>query len=105
MFFLKNNVITEFEIPINEFLKKQGHSCGSQITETSYALGAITGGIIICDNKGNSIQTIDKKSLLQDESINALYTDKDNSCTRGVNLVNIFFFLFFCKFSERWRNG
>ncbi len=85
MFFLKDNTITEFEIPINEFLKKQGHSCGSQISETNYALGTITGGLIILDNKGNLVQLIDKKSLLQDESINALYTDKNKSLWVATN--------------------
>ncbi|MCF6366422.1 MAG: SpoIIE family protein phosphatase [Bacteroidales bacterium] len=79
MFLLRNNTITEFEIPINDFLKKQGHTCGSKISETNYALGTHTGGIIISDDKGRSVQIIDKNSSLQDETINALYTDRYNS--------------------------
>ena len=84
-FILNNNVITDFNVEINNFLKANGHTCGDQITETTYALGTFTGGVIISDNKGNPLQIIDKNSLLQDESVNALFTDKDKSLWIATN--------------------
>lgn len=85
MFVLKNNEIIEFEVQINDFLKKYGHSCGVKTSEKKYALGTQTGGVIISDEKGKTIQVIDKNSLLQDETINALYTDKDKSLWIATN--------------------
>ena len=95
MFLLNNNEINDFDIKINNFIKENGHTCGSQITKTNYALGTFTGGIIISDSKGNPIQIIDKNSLLQNESINALF--KYNSHNDELNVVwNSFINLFSC---------
>jgi len=85
MFILRNNEIVELEIQINDFLKKQGHSCGVKTSNKNYALGTLTGGIVLSNEKGQTIQIIDKNSLLQDESINALYTDKDKSLWIATN--------------------
>ena len=85
MFVLRNNKILEFEVQINDFLKKQGHSCGIKISKKKYALGTLTEGVLISDENGKMIQIIDKNSLLQDESINALYTDRDKSLWIATN--------------------
>ncbi|MCD4792137.1 MAG: SpoIIE family protein phosphatase [Bacteroidales bacterium] len=93
LFLLKNNVITDFDVDINNFIKAHGHTCGDQITETTFALGTFTGGIIISDNKGKTLQIIDKNSLLQDESVNALFIDRNNSLwiatNNGISKVEI----------------
>ncbi len=85
MFLFNNNIISDFESEINTYIKNQGYTCGTQISAKEFAVGTSTGGILICNHKGQTIQIIDKKSNLQDQSINALYKDSNNSLWAATN--------------------
>jgi serine phosphatase RsbU (regulator of sigma subunit)/ligand-binding sensor domain-containing protein len=85
LFLLKDNIIRDFNVGINNFLRENGLTCGVKNQKSGYAFGTFTGGIIISDKEGKAIQKIDKNSLLQDESVNALFTDKDHSLWAATN--------------------
>ena len=75
-FILQNNSINDFDAPISEFIIKHGLRNGTQINENLYALGTLTAGVVLVNKRGELIQNIDKKSNLQDETVNAIYSDK-----------------------------
>lgn len=79
MFILKDHELVDFDIPVNSTIKQIGHTCGVKINETDFALGTYSGGIVICDKNGNILKIIDKNSLLQNETVNALFVDKENA--------------------------
>ncbi len=84
-FLLQNNNITDFDAPVNAFVKTHGFTGGLVASKSTYALGTLTGGVIITDIGGNIIQIIDKESRLQDETINKLYLDKRNDLWIATN--------------------
>ncbi len=79
IFLLKNNEIIVFESPINEYIKKYGLSCGIKSSKSNYAIGTLTGGIVLINESGKILKVIDRSSKLQDESINSLFLDKGAS--------------------------
>ena len=85
LFLLKNNLLQEFNSQANEFIKNNGLSCGIRTSSQQYAVGTELGGIVLFDEYGEIIQIINQSARLQDESINALFTDKNSSLWAATN--------------------
>jgi len=79
IFLLKNNEISIFNSPINEYLQKKGLTSGIKYSQSGYAIGTLTGGIVLMDVNGKIIKVIDRAAKLQDENINSLFIDKNAS--------------------------
>jgi len=85
LFLLKNNSLSEFDAPVNAFLRVNRLTCGIKTNKSSYAIGTATGGFVLANEKGEVIQLIDQSAKLQDEAINALYLDKNESLWAATN--------------------
>jgi len=81
---------TGFEA-VDKFLIQNLGFCGTELPNGSFAIGTLTGGILVFDHQGN-IQTIyNAEAGLQDNTIYKLYSDNNQqlwSCmNNGVSLV------------------
>jgi len=84
-FQLRDEQIENLEVPVNQYIKKHHFTSGVSLSESLFALGTFTGGVVLCDEQGRIIQIIDKKSKLQDETINSLFVDKQASLWLATN--------------------
>ncbi len=93
LFLLKNNQLSEFNSPVNQFLKENGLNCGIKTGSQEYAVGTAVGGIVLFNESGEIIQVVDQNAKLQDESINGLFIDKNMSLwaatDNGVSKIEI----------------
>ncbi len=66
---------------------------GTELSKNTYALGTITGGIIIVNDKGKIIHRINKKTGLQNQTIHYLFKDKQGglwaAMTYGISRIEI----------------
>ncbi|MBA4321766.1 MAG: hypothetical protein C0408_03005 [Odoribacter sp.] len=85
--------LREWQIPVNEFLKKTQIFSAILLANKSYALGTIQDGIIIIDEKGNETQHLDKKKGLQNNTILKPFSDKEGNLwlglDNGIDYINI----------------
>lgn len=103
-FFTGNDLIsdtTTLEFDINplknqivaRYLDKYVFSNGIQMQNGNYALGTVSGGVVIMDIQGNLLQIIDKSAGLQNETINVLFEDKNQilwlALDNGISSVNL----------------
>lgn len=78
-YILKNNTIEEINASVNKYITAHGLTCGTAISENMYGFGTLTGGVVITNAQGKITQIIDKKSNLQDESVNSIFSDKTSA--------------------------
>ncbi len=92
-FQMKNNEITDFDAPVNDFLRSNSNTCGVVVDSNLYALGTLTKGILFVDKAGNSLQLVNDHSGLCDNTINAIFLDKEKNLwvatNNGLALVEI----------------
>jgi serine phosphatase RsbU (regulator of sigma subunit)/ligand-binding sensor domain-containing protein len=93
LFLLKNNQLSEFNSPVNKYLKENGLNCGIKTGSQEYAVGTAVGGIVLFNESGEIIQVVDQNAKLQEKSINGLFTDKNKSLwaatDNGVSKIEI----------------
>jgi ligand-binding sensor domain-containing protein/DNA-binding CsgD family transcriptional regulator len=75
LFIYGNNKLREWQIPVNEFLKRSQIFSAIVLPDKYYALGTIQDGVIIIDDKGNEVQHIDIKKGLQNNTILKVFSD------------------------------
>lgn len=85
LFHLENGRIREFDTPVNDFLKEHLVTCGIRLSDGSYALGTSRRGIVVINPQGEVLQWIDKKALLQDNFVQALYAPNKNTIWAALN--------------------
>lgn len=77
----------------DQFLADNQLYSGAYLGNGKYALGTITGGIIIINKNGEIIHRINKKSGLQNQTIHYLYKDKQGglwaAMTYGISRIEI----------------
>jgi signal transduction histidine kinase/ligand-binding sensor domain-containing protein len=69
---------------VQKFLVKNLGFCGKALSNGNFALGTITGGIIVFDTTGKIISRFDKSNGLQDNTIYALYFDRNEQLWAGM---------------------
>ncbi len=85
LFLLKNETIENYEVPVNILIKSLGLTGAKSLNKSEIVLATLTGGVILSNRKGEILQVIDKDSYLQDESVNAIYSDKLSSLWVATN--------------------
>ncbi len=92
---LKDNSLTPMQILLSDYLKTHGVSSVVKASENFYALGTLSGGMVIVNNSGVVVQIIDKTSDLQSETVNKVFLDAKNSIwlatSDGISKVEINF--------------
>ncbi|MEA2043225.1 MAG: SpoIIE family protein phosphatase [Bacteroidota bacterium] len=78
-FSIENNRIETIDADVSQYAIKHSLNCGTAINDKYIALGTLTGGVVIADLSGEILKVIDNKSNLQNNAVNALYTDRDNA--------------------------
>ncbi|MGV8095477.1 MAG: ATP-binding protein [Mangrovibacterium sp.] len=85
LFLLENGRVSEFNTPVNDFLKEHQVTCGIRLSDGSFALGTLRQGIVLINQQGEVLQWIDKKALLQDHFVQALYAPNNNTIWAALN--------------------
>jgi len=92
-FKLQNNIITEFDVPVDIFVKKNTVTSGVKISDDFYAIGTLTQGVLLINSSGEIIQTINKQSSLKDEAVNDIFLDYAGNLwiatNNGISLIEI----------------
>lgn len=85
VFIIENNSINSWESEANAFIKKNS-SLGMTIIKKDFiVINSVLDGIIICNEKGQIIQHINRKKGLQNNTILASYVDSDNNLWLGLD--------------------
>jgi len=79
LFTLKNNQIEEWITPSNNYLKNNRLNCCVWASQSMYAFGTSTGGVLLVRKNGQIVQVIDQASGLNDDAINDVFIDKASS--------------------------
>jgi signal transduction histidine kinase/ligand-binding sensor domain-containing protein len=91
LFLLENGRVSGFNTPVNDFLKEHQVTCGIRLSDGSFALGTLRQGIVLINQQGEVLQWIDKKALLQDHFVQALYAPNNNTVwvalNNGISLI------------------
>ena len=91
LFLLENGRVREYHTPVNDFLKEHIVTCGIKLSDGSFALGTSRQGIVLINPQGEVLQWIDKKALLQNNFVQALYAPNNNiiwaALNNGISLI------------------
>ena len=85
LFLLENGRVIEFRAAVSDFLKEHLVTCGGSLSDGSLALGTSRQGIVIINPQGEVLQWINKKALLQDNFVQALYAPNNNTLWAALN--------------------
>ncbi len=102
------NELSEINLPISKFLKKNKVISAIRLRDGNYAFGTLSEGLIITSKNGDIIQHLDTRLGFQSDLILNIFQTKDNNlwlCT-GNGLVNVLSSLPVSKFDNRYAlNG
>lgn len=85
LFLFDGSKFSPFQNQANNFLKTYQLNNGALVLNKYFAYGTILNGIIIIDENGNIVQTINKTSGLQNNTILSLYNDHENNLWAGLD--------------------
>ena len=89
----KTNAITSFKADANERLINDQVYGGVCINEHQYVYATLLNGVLIMDEKGKIIQTLNKKNGLQDDIVKSIGIDNQNdlwiTLSKGISHVEI----------------
>ncbi|MCJ7820453.1 MAG: hypothetical protein MUP53_04560, partial [Bacteroidales bacterium] len=85
LFIYDGNNLSEWDIPVNEILKKNQIFCADPLQDHYYALGTILDGVIIIDDTGKMVQHINHKKGLQNNTILGLFSDRTGNLWLGLD--------------------
>lgn len=93
LFYYKDNILKRWETEANEFLKKNQVYSSIRLSKDKLAFGTIQNGLLICDNDGRVLKTIDLKNGLQNNTILSLKLDSFSNLwlglDNGIDYLNI----------------
>ena len=76
LFLYDGSNIFQFKTDNDQYLKENHIYCGILLTDSSYALGTLQGGIVVINKNGSSCQTINKENELISLGIKSLFQDR-----------------------------
>jgi ligand-binding sensor domain-containing protein/DNA-binding CsgD family transcriptional regulator len=85
LFLYDGTLFTPFNSQANNFLKTFQLNNGTKVFNNYYAYGTILNGVIIIDDNGNIVQTINKTSGLQNNTVLSIYQDNENNLWTGLD--------------------
>ncbi|NIS38116.1 hypothetical protein GWN26_05330, partial [Candidatus Saccharibacteria bacterium] len=84
-YLLDNNAFKPFATPADSYLKRCGIYTAAALANGLMAVGTQFGGLAIVDRRGNLYKVIDKASGLQDNSVWAVYPDRQGGIWLALN--------------------
>ncbi|MEN6457077.1 MAG: ATP-binding protein [Prolixibacteraceae bacterium] len=85
LYILENGRVSEFGTAVSGFLKEHLVTCGVRLSDGSLAFGTSRQGIVVINTRGEVLQWIDDKALLQDNFVQALYAPNNNTLWAALN--------------------
>jgi ligand-binding sensor domain-containing protein/DNA-binding CsgD family transcriptional regulator len=85
LFTFDGTQFSPFSNQANSYLKTYQLNNGAKLLDKYYAFGTILNGVIIIDQNGSVIQTINKTSGLQNNTVLSLYNDNENNLWAGLD--------------------
>lgn len=79
------NALKEWKVAISELLKRDQVYCALPLDNTYLIFGTIQNGLIISDNNGNLIQSINRSKGIQNNTILSLQTDHESNLWLGTD--------------------
>ncbi|UOB16796.1 helix-turn-helix and ligand-binding sensor domain-containing protein [Abyssalbus ytuae] len=80
-----NNKLSKWNIEANQFLNKNTIYSATQLKSGGYALGSISNGLVILDNKGKIKYKISHSEGLFNNTILSVFEDKENNIWLGLD--------------------
>ena len=93
VFIYNGKQLSEWKVPVNDYLKKNQIFSALLIKNKYYAFGTIQDGLVIVDSHGRIIQQINRKKGLQNNTILKIFEDRSGDLwlglDNGIDYVNI----------------
>ena len=93
IYILKNNVLSEWHVLTNKFLKKLNVYSSIQLQDKTFVLGTISNGLIYLDKEGQIEYGINQDEGLKNNTVLSLFEDIDNNIwaglDNGISCVNL----------------
>lgn len=93
LFLLESGSVNRFDAQANQLLINSIVTCGTRLSDGTYALGTLKQGIIIVNEKGEVVQIIDRKAGLRNNFIQAVHALNNNilwvALNNGIAMVEI----------------
>ena len=108
--FIYNGIeLAEWNVPVNEYLKKSQIFSATLVQDHYYAFGTIQDGVVIIDSHGDIIQNINRKKGLQNNTVLKVFADKSGDLwlglDNGIDYININSPITFLKQSDEIGAG
>ena len=85
--------LVEWNVPVNEFLKKNQIFSAALIHDHYYAFGTVREGLVISDSRGEIVQNINRKKGLQNNTVLKIFADRSGDLwlglDNGIDYINI----------------
>jgi serine phosphatase RsbU (regulator of sigma subunit)/ligand-binding sensor domain-containing protein len=92
-FSLVNDTISTIEPQVNDYAVRNTLTCGTLVSRQFFALGTLSSGVVITDLDGSILLEINSQSKLQNEAVNAVFTDENNllwmASDNGISVVDV----------------
>ena len=85
LFTFDGNTFIPFANQANWYLKSYQLNNGTKVLKKYYAFGTILNGVVIIDDNGNLVQTINKTSGLQNNTVLSIYNDNEDNLWAGLD--------------------
>ena len=84
LFLLSGQRLIPKRTPIDGLLKDNLINSGKKLGEDRYALGTVTGGVLIIDGDGNMIERFSTGEGLPDNNVQSMFTDREGNLWLGL---------------------
>lgn len=109
VFVYNGKQLTEWKVPVNEYLKKNQIFSAILIQDHYYAFGTIQDGIIIINARGEIVQHINREKGLQNNTVLKVFADRSGDLwlglDNGIDYININSPITFLKQSDGIGTG
>lgn len=82
---LKNNLLTPWNVSINQTFIKNQIYCGIALSDNQMAIGTIQNGLYIINNNGKVIQHVNRLKGLQNNTVLSTFYDKNQNLWLGLD--------------------
>jgi ligand-binding sensor domain-containing protein/DNA-binding CsgD family transcriptional regulator len=93
VFIYDGKKLSEWKVPVNDYLKKNQIFSALLIQNQYYAFGTIQDGLVIVDTHGEIVQQINRKKGLQNNTVLKIFEDKSGDLwlglDNGIDYINI----------------
>jgi len=81
----QKSIFSKFKTPVDEWMSEYQLYCGAKINDNMYALGSLTGGVLLTDKNFRPINKINTEKGLLDDGINNIFVDCNENIWLSLN--------------------